>query len=62
VPDLGAIEWLGGPSQEIAVLIQGWAYLIAGLMTMDGLLLAIWFMNKDWPDHWPKHWKKHWKK
>ena len=34
----------------------GWAYLIAGLMTMDGLLLALWAMDKDW--HWPKRWKK----
>jgi hypothetical protein len=29
----------------------GWAYLIAGLMTMDALLLALWLMNMDWPKH-----------
>jgi hypothetical protein len=42
-------------------VLLGWAYLIAGLVTMDGLLLALWLMDKDWPDHW-KHWQKHWKK
>jgi hypothetical protein len=43
-------------------VLLGWAYLIAGLITMDGLLLALWLMNKDWPDHWPKQWKKYRKK
>jgi hypothetical protein len=32
----------------------GWAYLIAGLMTMDSLLLALWVMNMDWPKRWKK--------
>ncbi|MDQ0676797.1 hypothetical protein QFZ30_000179 [Arthrobacter pascens] len=34
----------------------GWAYLIAGLITMDTLLVVLWLMDKDWP--WPKRWKK----
>jgi hypothetical protein len=32
----------------------GWAYLIAGLMTMDSLLLALWVINMDWPKRWKK--------
>lgn len=32
----------------------GWAYLIAFLMTTDGLLLAMWLMDKDWPKKWRK--------
>lgn len=33
----------------------GWAYLIAGLMTADGLLLALWAIDEGWPGSW---WKK----
>ena len=33
----------------------GWAYLIAVLMTADSLLLALWPIDKGWPDSW---WKK----
>lgn len=46
----------GLPSQEIAMgSISGWAYLIAGLMTMDALLMALWAIENDWPGKW---WKK----
>ncbi|ELT43865.1 hypothetical protein G205_15485 [Arthrobacter nitrophenolicus] len=46
----------GGDSQEIAVgWMAGWAYLIAGLMTVDALLLALWAMERDWSRKW---WKK----
>lgn len=34
--------------------MAGWAYLIAGLMTMDALLLALWAINEDWPRSWRK--------
>lgn len=36
------------------MLFIGWAYLIAGLMTMDALLLALWLMNMKWPKRWKK--------
>lgn len=29
-------------------------------MTMDGLLLALWAMDKDWPKLW-KGWSRSWK-
>ncbi|MET3176135.1 UNVERIFIED_ORG: hypothetical protein ABIB52_004009 [Arthrobacter sp. UYCu721] len=32
----------------------GWAYLLAGLMTMDALLLALWVIDNDWPNNWRK--------
>jgi len=32
----------------------GWAYLLAGLMTMDAMLLALWLIDMDWPKHWRK--------
>ncbi|BAS11268.1 hypothetical protein AHiyo4_46900 [Arthrobacter sp. Hiyo4] len=32
----------------------GWAYLLAGLVTMDAVLLALWFMDNDWPSSWRK--------
>ncbi|MDQ0867709.1 hypothetical protein QFZ70_000182 [Arthrobacter sp. V1I9] len=32
----------------------GWAYLIAGLMTVDALLLALWAIDEDWPNSWRK--------
>lgn len=31
-----------------------WAYLIAGLMTVDALLLALWAIDEDWPSNWRK--------
>jgi hypothetical protein len=43
------------------MLLIGWGYLIAGLMTVDGLLLALWLMDMDWPRRWKKVarlWKK----
>jgi hypothetical protein len=52
VPHLAAIDWLGD-SQEIAVsLFVGWSYLMAGLMTMDAMLLALWAMEVDWRKYW----------
>ncbi len=35
-------------------LFTGWAYLIAGLMTVDALLLALWAIDEDWPNSWRK--------
>jgi len=32
----------------------GWAYLLAGLITMDTLLVVLWLMDKDWPSRWRK--------
>lgn len=32
--------------------LAGWAYLLAGLMTMDALLLALWAMDVDWGKYW----------
>ena len=29
-------------------LFVGWSYLMAGLMTMDAMLLALWAMEVDW--------------
>ena len=46
----------GLPGQEIVMgWWTGWAYLIAGLMTVDALLLALWAIDEDWPRKW---WKK----
>jgi hypothetical protein len=36
------------------MLLIGWGYLIAGLMTADALLLALWVMDMDWPKRWKK--------
>jgi hypothetical protein len=44
----------GAPEEGELAMLLGWAYLIAGLMTMDALLLALWLMNKDWPKRWKK--------
>lgn len=35
--------------------LSGWPYLLAGLMTMDALLMALWAIENDWPRKW---WKK----
>lgn len=32
----------------------GWAYLLAGLMSMDAMLLALWAIDKDWARIWRK--------
>ncbi len=42
-------------------MLIGWAYLMAGLITMDTLLVVLWLMDKDWPKRW-KDWPKPWKK
>ncbi|BCW20672.1 hypothetical protein NtRootA9_33800 [Arthrobacter sp. NtRootA9] len=50
---LGSNRLAGGYSQEIAMgWMAGWAYLLAGLMTMDALLLALWAMDVDWGKYW----------
>jgi hypothetical protein len=30
----------------------GWAYLMAGIITVDGLLLGLLLMNVTWPKRW----------
>jgi hypothetical protein len=35
--------------------MAGWAYLMAGIITIDGLLLGLLLMNVSWP---PKRWKR----
>ena len=30
-------------------MMIGWAYLIAGIMTVDGLLLGLLLLNVKWP-------------
>jgi len=35
--------------------MTGWAYLLGFLMTTDALLLALWLMDKDWPNWRKKH-------
>ena len=58
IPDSFAQPAAGhaAPEEGERIMFIGWAYLIAFLMTADGLLLALWAMDKDW--HWPKRWKK----
>jgi hypothetical protein len=36
-------------------MMIGWAYLMAGIMTVDGLLLGLLLMNLKWPERWKKH-------
>ena len=40
-------------------MMAGWAYLMAGIMTVDSLLLGLLLLNVKWPRRW-KYWK-HWK-
>ncbi|MDR7085076.1 hypothetical protein J2X01_004396 [Arthrobacter ginsengisoli] len=32
-------------------MMIGWAYLMAGIMTIDGLLLGLLLLNIKWPKH-----------
>lgn len=36
-------------------MIIGWAYLMAGIMTVDALLLGLLLLNVKWPKHWKKN-------
>ncbi|MDQ0211014.1 hypothetical protein J2S92_001687 [Arthrobacter bambusae] len=36
-------------------MIIGWAYFMAGVMTIDGLLLGLLLLNVKWPKHWKRH-------
>jgi hypothetical protein len=36
-------------------MIIGWAYFMAGVMTIDGLLLGLLLLNVKWPKHWNRH-------
>ncbi|MDP9980985.1 hypothetical protein J2W14_000361 [Pseudarthrobacter oxydans] len=36
-------------------MMIGWAYLIAGIMSVDGLLLGLLLLNVKWPKHWKKN-------
>jgi hypothetical protein len=31
--------------------MAGWAYLLAGIITVDGLLLGLLLLNIKWPKH-----------
>ena len=33
-------------------MMAGWAYLMAGIMTVDALLLGLLLMNVKWPKRW----------
>ena len=33
-------------------MMAGWAYLMAGIMTVDSLLLGLLLMNVKWPKRW----------
>lgn len=36
-------------------MTAGWAYLMAGIMTVDALLLGLLLMNVKWPKRWKKN-------
>ena len=36
-------------------MMIGWAYLIAGIMSVDGLLLGLLLLNVKWPKHWKRN-------
>jgi hypothetical protein len=36
-------------------MMAGWAYLMAGIMTVDSLLLGLLLMNVKWPKRWKKN-------
>lgn len=36
-------------------MMAGWAYLMAGVMTVDSLLLGMILMNVTWPKRWKKN-------
>lgn len=33
-------------------MIIGWAYLMAGIISVDSLLLGLLLLNLKWPKHW----------
>jgi hypothetical protein len=35
-------------------MIIAWAYLMAGVMSVDSLLLGLLLLNVKWPKHWKK--------
>ncbi len=36
-------------------MIIGWAYFMAGVMTVDALLLGLLLLNAKWPKHWKRN-------
>lgn len=36
-------------------MMIGWAYLMAGIMTIDALLLGLLLFNIRWPKRWKKN-------
>jgi hypothetical protein len=36
-------------------MMIGWAYLMAGIITVDALLLGLVLLNVRWPKHWKKN-------
>jgi hypothetical protein len=34
--------------------MAGWAYLMAGIMTLDALLLGLLLLNVNWPKLWKR--------
>jgi hypothetical protein len=45
---------LGRPPGGGQAVMAGWAYLLAGIMTVDSLLLGLLLMNVRWPKRWKK--------
>ena len=37
------------------LMMIGWAYLMAAIMTIDALLLGLLLLNMKWPKHWKKN-------
>ena len=44
-----------GPAGGGHAMMAGWAYLMAGIMTVDALLLGLLLMNVKWPKRWKKN-------
>ena len=44
-----------GPAGGGHAMMVGWAYLMAGIMTVDALLLGLLLMNVKWPKRWKKN-------
>lgn len=37
------------------LMMIGWAYLMAAIMTVDSFLLGLLLLNLKWPERWKKH-------
>lgn len=50
-----ATPHLGRPTGGDRAMIIGWAYFMAGVMTVDALLLGLLLFNVKWPKHWKRN-------